>query len=96
MGAGGKIDPAMVIATDLSESYNCRLAYSLRKSLHRYGIRDGFKVVFSPEIVNKNSVRVISGERNKKSTVGTISYMPVIFGCYISSIVIRDLVTDTR
>jgi tRNA A37 threonylcarbamoyladenosine dehydratase len=92
MGAGGKLDPLQVTVTDISKSYNCRLAHSLRKSLHRLGIHEGFKVVFSPETVNKESVKLIENEENKRSTVGTISYMPPLFGCVMASVVIRELI----
>jgi tRNA A37 threonylcarbamoyladenosine dehydratase len=92
MGAGGKVDPLLVRVTDISDSYNCRLAHSLRKQLHRLGIYKGFKVVFSPETVSKKSVKLIENEENKRSTVGTISYMPPMFGCIMASVVIRDLV----
>jgi len=34
-------------------------------------------------------------EPNKKTTIGTISYMPAIFGCVLSSVVIRDLLGMT-
>lgn len=90
MGAGGKLDPSKVQQADISKSYNCRLAKMLRKRLHKMGIRKGVKVVFSPEEVDPKRVRIEEG-RNKKSTVGTISYMPPIFGCFCASIVIRDL-----
>ncbi|HPE43470.1 MAG TPA: tRNA threonylcarbamoyladenosine dehydratase, partial [Bacteroidales bacterium] len=33
-------------------------------------------------------------EHNRRSTVGTISYMPAIFGCYCASVVIRELVSN--
>ena len=54
-------------------------------------VHGGFKVVFSPEQVSKEAIIPIEGERNKKSTVGTTSYIPAIFGCTLASIVIRDL-----
>lgn len=92
MGAGGKLDPTQVRAVDVSKSFNCRLAHSLRKALHRHGIRSGFKVVFSPEAVSRDSVRLVSDEPNKRSTVGTISYLPPVFGCVMASVVIRDLI----
>ncbi|HQI89899.1 MAG TPA: tRNA threonylcarbamoyladenosine dehydratase, partial [Tenuifilum sp.] len=34
------------------------------------------------------------GEPNKKTTIGTISYMPPLFGCMIASVVVRDLLND--
>ena len=90
MGAGGKLNPSLVQISDISKSFNCKLARMLRKRLYRLGIRKGVKVVFSPEDVKKETVRIEEGQ-NKKSTVGTISYMPPIFGCFCSSVVIRDL-----
>ena len=92
MGAGGKIDPQKVQIADISKSYNCKLAKMLRKRLSRLGVNKGVSVVFSPEEIDKNAVRLEDG-KNKKSAVGTISYMPPIFGCFISSVVIRDLVS---
>ncbi|HCT29275.1 MAG TPA: tRNA threonylcarbamoyladenosine dehydratase [Bacteroidales bacterium] len=94
MGAGGKVNPSMVEVSDISESHSCPLARILRKRLHRLGIRSGIKVVFSSEEVPENSTRPCEGEPNKKTTVGTISYMPPIFGCFIASVVIRGLLED--
>jgi tRNA A37 threonylcarbamoyladenosine dehydratase len=91
MGAGGKFDPMSIKITDISESFNCKLARMLRKKLHQLGIREGFKVVFSTEKHDKNAVVLTPEERNKKSTVGTISYMPPMFGCAIASVVIREI-----
>lgn len=92
MGAGGKTDPSKVIITDISKSYNCRLAKMMRKRLSRMGIKKGVKVVFSSEQVEEDAIR-LEESLNKKSTVGTISYMPPIFGCFIASVVIRDLIS---
>ena len=92
MGSGGKFDPEQVRIADLSESYNCKLASILRKRLHGLGVYTGVKVVFSPEKVNPDSVVLTDGDQNKRSTVGTISYMPPVFGCHLASIVIRDLI----
>ncbi len=90
MGAGGKFDPLKVKVVDIKKSYGCKLARVVRKRLHRLGIRKGVKVVFSPEEIVEGSV-IIDESENKKSTVGTISYMPPLFGCIVSSVVIRDL-----
>ncbi|RLD38767.1 MAG: tRNA threonylcarbamoyladenosine dehydratase [Bacteroidetes bacterium] len=96
MGAGGKTNPSKVQITDFSKTYNDKLARYLRKRLHRLGIYDGFKVVFSSEQINPNSSIPVEGEANKKTTVGTISYMPAIFGIFMASIVIRDLLEITE
>ena len=94
MGSGGKVDSSLVRIADISESYNCPLARILRKRLHRLGIRDGFNVVFSTEDVPDGAMIPCEGEPNKKTTVGTISYMPPIFGCFIASVVVRGLMDE--
>jgi tRNA A37 threonylcarbamoyladenosine dehydratase len=91
MGAGGKSDPSKIILSDISKSHNCKLARMLRKRLKKLDIKKGFKVVFSSELIDETAVRIEEG-RNKKSTVGTISYMPPIFGCFLASEVIRDII----
>jgi len=91
MGAGGKFDPSQITIADIDDSYNCKLAYYIRKRLHKMGVWKGIKVVFSPEIVDRSSVILQDGESNKKSNVGTISYMPAIFGCCCASVVLREL-----
>ena len=91
MGAGGRLDPSKITVGDLSASYGCTFAQVVRKKLHGWGIRSGFKVVFSPEPVPKHVVLLTENEANKKSTVGTISYLPAMFGLTAASVVIRDL-----
>ncbi len=90
MGAGGKSDPSKIHIADISKSHTCRLAKAMRKRLSRLGVSKGVKVVFSSEVADSDAIR-LEDSQNKKSTVGTISYMPPIFGCFISSIVIHDL-----
>ena len=94
MGSGGKLDPSQIREADFGETYNCRLAYILRKKLRKMDVQGGFKVVFSTEQVPKEMIIPVEGEPNKKSTVGTISYIPAIFGCTLASIVIRYLSSD--
>ncbi|MBY0482431.1 MAG: tRNA threonylcarbamoyladenosine dehydratase [Chitinophagaceae bacterium] len=94
LGAGGKIDPSKVMITDISKTYECNLARYVRKKLHSMGIQKGLTVVFSPEKVDQS--RVIETEKAfpKKSIIGTISYMPAIFGCMVASVVIRGLMQN--
>lgn len=92
MGSGGKLDPSQVRVADFAETYNCRLAYILRKKLRKMDVHGGFKVVFSTEQVPKETILPVEGERNKKSSVGTSSFIPAIFGCMLASVVVRDLV----
>lgn len=93
MGAGGKFDPSKVMVADISKSYNCKLARVLRKRLGKLGVKKGVQVVFSSELIDERAVRVEEAQ-NKKSTVGTISYMPPLFGCFLASRVIRDLLDN--
>lgn len=94
MGSGGKLNPAMVKIDDISKSDYCKLARMVRKRLHRLGIRKGITVVYSVEVVPPERIIETVGEQNKKSNVGTVSYMPAIFGCYIASYVIRYLTNN--
>jgi len=93
MGAGAKTNPTLLEIKDISKSHHCPLAHMLRKRLHKLGIRRGFRVVFSPEPVREGSM-ILCEETHKKSNVGTISYMPALFGCYCASVVIRDLLGE--
>lgn len=92
MGAGGKTDPSKIAIADISKTYNCKLAKAIRKRLHRKGVDRGVPVVFSSELTDKAAVLEVDDEENKKSTVGTISYMPAMFGIYCASKVINDLI----
>ncbi len=91
MGAGGKMNPQLVKIDDISKSNTCKLALYIRKRLHKLGVYEGVRVVYSSEKVSKECIKLIEGELNKKSTVGTISYMPNIFGCFCASEVLRGI-----
>lgn len=92
MGAGGKYHPEKIQITDISQSNHCRLAFYIRKRLHRLGIQEGITVVFSPEPVDDSAIlKNVEGEQNKVSNVGTISFMPAAFGIFCASVVINGL-----
>lgn len=93
MGAGAKIDPTKMEITDISKTHHCALAHALRKRLHRAGIRKGFKAVFSPEPAREGAM-ILCEEQNKKSNVGTISYLPAMFGIGCASAVIKGLIGE--
>ncbi|HOY30493.1 MAG TPA: tRNA threonylcarbamoyladenosine dehydratase [Bacteroidales bacterium] len=93
MGAGAKLDPSKICVADISETHTCTFAFDIRKRLRRLGVTTGFKAVFSTEPPMKESVVFLNSVNNKKSMAGTISYMPVVFGCYCASVVIRDLIS---
>ncbi len=91
MGSGAKYDMTKVRIADLSKSFNCPLAYIVRKKLRKMGIEKGFKVVFSEELPDRDAFIEVE-EQNKKSQVGTISYLPAVFGCACAQEAIRQLV----
>ena len=93
MGAGAKTDPTLMEIKDIAKTHHCPLAHMLRKRLHKIGIRRGFKAVFSPEPVREGAM-ILCEEQNKKSNVGTISYIPALFGIGCASVVIRGLVGE--
>ena len=93
MGAGAKTDPTQLEIKDISKTHHCPLAHMLRKRLHKVGVYKGFKAVFSPEPIREGAM-IIEEEQNKKSQVGTISYIPALFGIGCASVVIRDLIGE--
>ena len=93
MGSGAKLDATAVRIADISRTRECPLAHQLRKRLHRLGIFSGFKAVYSEEKPRRDSI-TLEESRNKKSQVGTISYLPVAFGCACAQAVITGLLPE--
>ena len=93
MGAGAKTDPTRMEIADIAKTHHCPLAHMLRKRLHKIGIRSGFRAVFSPEPMREGAM-ILCEERNKKSNVGTISYIPPLFGIGCASVAIRTLIGE--
>lgn len=91
MGAGAKKDITQVRFADLWETYHCGLSKAVRKRLQKLGMKRHLPVVFSTEQADANAVILVDNEQNKKSTAGTISYMPAVFGCYLAEYVLRKL-----
>ena len=91
MGAGAKSDITQVRFADLWDTYHCGLSKAVRKRLQKMGIKRKVPVVFSTEQADPNAVLLTEEEMNKKSTCGTVSYMPAVFGCYLAEYVIRRL-----
>ena len=92
MGAGAKWDVTKVRIADVSKSFNCPLAAMLRKRLRYKGVKRGFPVVFSEELPYESAVVEVEGETNKRSRVGTISYLTPVFGCACAQVCIRHIV----
>ena len=92
MGSGGKLDPMPVRSADIADSHTCRLAAMVRKRLHRMGVVSGIRVVFSAEKVSRQAI-VEDPSDNHLTTVGTISYMPPLFGCHVAAEVIKIILS---
>lgn len=92
MGAGGKTDPTQLKVADLYDTYQCKLAFYIRKRIKKLGVGKGVKAVFSTEEMDKNSLIMTDGTNFKQSAYGTSSYLPAIVGGVTASVVIRDLI----
>jgi tRNA A37 threonylcarbamoyladenosine dehydratase len=93
MGAGGKTDPTQIRVLDIAETYNCNLAKDVRKYLHRFGIRSGITTVFSAEQIDRSRLIHLEKAAPKKSLIGTISYIPAIFGCMCAGVAAQGILS---
>lgn len=91
MGAGGRVDPTKTKVGRLRDTYNCLLAKQVRKRISEKSFRRKIKCVFSTELIDKSKVVTVEGVQHKASTIGTISYMPAVFGLTVASVALRDL-----
>lgn len=91
MGAGAKIDPTALRIADIGQTHTCSLAKAVRKNLRARGIRKGIPVVFSSEIALEEAIISSSTDKGKRSTVGTISYLPNLFGGFMAGYILRSL-----
>ena len=91
MGAGAKSDITQIRFADIWDTYHCGLSKAVRKRLQKLGIKRKLPVVFSTEQADPKAVLLTEDEQNKKSTCGTVSYMPAVFGCYLAEYVIKML-----
>ncbi len=91
MGAGAKLDPSQISVADISKTTNCALAKVVRKRLRGMGITKGIPAVFSKEMANPEAVMEVDNEQCKRTTTGTVSYMPAMFGCYLAAYVVNNM-----
>ena len=94
MGAGAKSDITQIRLSDLWDTYHCGLAKAVRNGLKRMGMKRSLPVVFSTEQARPEAIIRVENEQNKKSTTGTVSYMPATFGCFLAGYVIKSLEGD--
>ncbi len=92
MGAGAKTDITQIRFADLWQTYHCGLSKSVRSGLTRAGLKGRrLPVVFCSQQADRRALLSVEGERNKKTTAGTVSYMPATFGCFLAQYVLEHL-----
>ncbi|KAA0892018.1 tRNA threonylcarbamoyladenosine dehydratase [Oryzomonas rubra] len=106
MGAANKLDPTKIQVADISATRNCRMARSMRKILRQAGIHEGVQVVYSTEghrelnpqaahcgtecICPNRDDQVFRCE-NRRVILGSISFIPSIFGLTMAGTVVNEL-----
>lgn len=100
MGAANKMAAAAVQVADLANSHGCPLARLLRKKLRQAGVERGIRVVFSPELpVRGQDGGHLGGEAEQpggRRPLGTISYLPALFGLRCAAEVIQGLLAADK
>ena len=93
MGAGNKLDPTSFGACDISQTSVCPLAKVMRRELRKRGI-DSLKVVYSREeaLTPLPAEDASEGAGARRSTPGSVSFVPGVCGLIVAGEVIKDLV----
>ena len=89
MGAGNRLDPMQIRFADINQTKNCPLAKVMRYELKKRDIKN-IKCIYSLELPVDLTKEIINPE-NGKVIIGSISYMPSIFGLMIASEIIKEL-----
>ena len=94
MGAGNKLDPTLFRVADIYKTSMDPLAKVMRRELKARGVKK-LKVVYSEEtpIVPAESEEAPSGSR--RSTPGSVAFVPSVAGLIIAGEVIKDLIRAT-
>lgn len=105
MGAANKLDPGKIRIADIADTHTCRMARTIRKLLKKDGIATGFSVVFSTEefreiagssacaddCICPNRGSQLFSCRHRRVVLGSISYIPAIFGLTLSGVVVNGI-----
>ena len=98
LGAASRLDPFSLRIGDISETTNCPLARMIRKKLHKLGVKEGVRCVYSIEPPRKSAV----GERAEKDDfgrgrprrpIGSISYVTGIAGLMAAGDAITQIIS---
>ena len=91
MGAGNKLDPTAFEVADIYKTSVCPLARVMRYELKKRGVKN-LKVVYSKEIPVTPFENDEVKDSSRRSTPGSVAFVPSVAGLVIASEVIRDLV----
>lgn len=96
MGAGNKLNPAEFEVADIYKTTVCPLAKVMRRELKQRGVKK-LKVVYSKEEAIKPVMEIAETAEDgsttikKRSTPGSIAFVPSVVGLIIASEVIKDI-----
>ena len=91
MGAGNKLDPTAFEVVDIYKTSVCPLARVMRYELKKRGVKK-LKVVYSKEIPVTPFENEEAEDSSRRSTPGSVAFVPSVAGLVIASEVIKDLV----
>jgi len=91
MGAGNRLEAGGFRVADISETYGCPLARSVRRALKARGITRGVKVVFSPDPPLKPRPAAEEPAPGRRSIPGSISFVPPVAGLLMAGECVRTL-----
>lgn len=92
MGAGNKLNPGAFEITDIYKTSVCPLAKVMRRELKQRGIKH-LKVLYSKEEAIKPQALQ---EGKRRSTPGSVAFVPSVAGLMIAGEVIRDVIKEER
>lgn len=104
MGTGNKLDPTAFEVADLAKTSGCALARIMRKECHKRGI-DHVKVVYSKELPmepqkleEENAIDPTdrAGTPARRSTPGSLAFVPAVAGMIAAGEVIKELTGHTK
>ncbi len=96
MGTGNKLDATAFRVADIAKTSGCALARIMRKECAKRGFK-GVKVVYSPELSREpvsdpnDPLEPQREGSSRRSTPGTVSYVPAAAGLIMAGQVIQDL-----
>lgn len=95
MGTGNKLDPTGFRVADISKTSGCALARIMRKECGKRGLKN-VKVVYSKELpmdpqTDCEDVEPQREGSSRRSTPGSVSFVPAVAGLIMAGEVIKDL-----